>query len=70
MTCNQTEKVSLLIDGELPALEIAEVKKHVKDCSDCSAAHESFLLLRSQLSSYASTVDAAAINAAHMTAMR
>ncbi len=64
MTCNQTEKVSLLIDGELPALEITEVKKHLKECSDCTAAHESFLLLRSQLSSYASTVDAAAIDAA------
>jgi negative regulator of sigma E activity len=64
MTCNQTEKVSLLIDGELPPLEIAGVKEHVQECSDCRAAHESFLLLRSQLNSYARTVDAAAIDAA------
>lgn len=64
MTCNQTEKVSLLIDGELPPLEIAEVKRHLKDCSDCSAAHESFLLFRSQLSNYASNVNAAAVDAA------
>ncbi|MDQ3472659.1 MAG: zf-HC2 domain-containing protein [Acidobacteriota bacterium] len=64
MTCNQTEKVSLLIDSELPPLEIAGVKQHVQECSDCRAAHESFLLLRSQLNSYVSTVDAAAIDAA------
>lgn len=64
MTCNQTEKVSLLIDGELPSHEIAEVKEHLQECSDCRAAHESFLLLRTQLNSYVSTVDAAAIDAA------
>lgn len=64
MTCNQTEKVSLLIDRELPPLEIAGVKEHVQECSDCRAAHESFLLLRSQLNSYASIVDAEAIEAA------
>jgi negative regulator of sigma E activity len=64
MTCNQTEKVSLLIDGELPAHEIAGVKEHLQGCSDCRAAHESFLLLRTQLNSYVSTVDAAAIDEA------
>ena len=64
MTCNQTEKVSLLIDGELPPPEIAGVKEHLQGCSDCRAAHESFLLLRSKLNSYVSTVDAAAIDAA------
>ena|SRR5688572_9005010 len=64
MTCNQREKVSLLIDGELPATEIAGVEEHLKECSDCRAAHESFLLLRTQLNSYTSTVEAAAIDAA------
>lgn len=64
MTCNQTEKVSLLIDGELSPLEIASVEQHVQECSDCRAAHESFLLLRTQLNRYRSTVDAAAIDAA------
>ncbi len=64
MTCNQTEKVSLLIDGELPPLEIASVEQHVQECSDCRSAHESFLLLRTQLNSYRSTIDAAAIDAA------
>jgi hypothetical protein len=64
MTCNQTEKVSQLIDGELPASETARVKQHLQECSGCRAAHESFLLLRSQLSSYVSTVDATAVDAA------
>lgn len=64
MSCNQTEQVSLLIDGELPPLQMAEVKQHLQGCSDCRAAHESFLLLRSQLTAYTSTVDAAAIDAA------
>ena len=64
MTCNQTEKVSLLIDGELPPSELPSVEQHVQECADCRAAHESFLLLRTQLNSYRSTVDAAAIDAA------
>ena len=64
MTCSQTEKVSLLIDGELPQAEALQVKRHLLECSECHEAHESFLLLRGELTSYQSTVDAKAVNAA------
>ena len=64
MTCNKTDQVSLLIDGELPPVQMTRVKQHLRECSDCRAAHESFLLLRSQINTYARTVDAAAIDSA------
>lgn len=64
MTCNQTEQVSLLIDGELAAAEALKVKRHLQECVECHDAHESFLLLRGQLASYDSSVDSAAVQAA------
>lgn len=64
MTCSQTEKVSLLIDGELPPVEASQVKEHLVHCSECNDAHESFLMLHSQLTSFQSAVDASAVNAA------
>src|SRR6185503_8258568 len=64
MTCSQTEKVSLLIDGELPPAEALKVKQHVSQCGECHEAHESFLLLRGQLNSYESAIDNAAVQAA------
>jgi Putative zinc-finger len=50
--CNWTEKVSLLIDGELAAAEARAVELHVAGCFDCQLAREDFLLLRHQISSY------------------
>ena len=50
--CNWTEKVSLLIDGELAAQEARAVELHLGDCFACRLAREDFLLLRHQLSSY------------------
>jgi negative regulator of sigma E activity len=64
MTCSKTEKVSLLIDGELPPAEALKVKQHVSQCGECHEAHESFLLLRGQLNSYESAIDNAAVQAA------
>ena len=64
MTCSQTEKVSLLIDGELPPAEALKVKQHVSQCGECHEAHESFLLLRGQLNSYERAIDNAAVQAA------
>lgn len=64
MTCNKTDQVSLLIDGELPPVQMTRVKQHLRECSDCREAQESFLLLRSQLNAYTSPVDAAAIASA------
>ncbi|HET6671455.1 MAG TPA: zf-HC2 domain-containing protein, partial [Pyrinomonadaceae bacterium] len=64
MNCNQTEQVSLLIDGELPPLERTRVKEHLVECADCHAAQESFLFLRSQINNYTGNVDAPAVAAA------
>jgi anti-sigma factor RsiW len=50
--CDWTEKVSLLIDGELAATEARAVELHLGDCFACRLAREDFLLLRHQLSSY------------------
>ena len=50
--CNWTERVSLLIDGELAAQEARAVEQHLGDCFACRLAREDFLLLRHQLSSY------------------
>src|SRR5436853_5982881 len=52
MDCNLTEKVSLLIDGELAQDEAEQIKKHIADCSICSRANEDFLSLRQQIKSY------------------
>ncbi len=50
--CNWTEKVSLLIDGELAAVEARAVEQHLGDCFACRLAREDFLLLRHQISTY------------------
>ncbi|MCA1615615.1 MAG: zf-HC2 domain-containing protein [Acidobacteria bacterium] len=55
--CNWTEKVSLLIDGELAAAEARAVEQHLGDCFACRLAREDFLLLRHQLGSYRADVN-------------
>lgn len=52
MSCNLTEKVSLLIDGELAQDEAEQIKQHMAGCSICSRANEDFLSLRQQIKSY------------------
>jgi len=64
MICSQTEKVSLLIDGELPPDAAATVKQHLQQCAECHKAHEVFLNLRQQLTAYDVAIDPAAANAA------
>ena len=64
MTCDQTQKVSLLIDGELTAAEQSAIERHLLECAECHQAREEFLNLRSQLVAYqpalaSSTADAA-----------
>jgi anti-sigma factor RsiW len=49
--CDWTEKVSLLIDGELAAAETNAVETHLGGCLACRAAREDFLLLRRRISS-------------------
>lgn len=58
--CDWTEKVSLLIDGELGSEESRSVETHLGDCLACRAAREDFLLLRRRISSYQPDVSLAA----------
>ena len=53
MSCDCTEKVSLLIDGELPENEAREVQRHILQCVDCQLAQTDFLSFRSQIGAYA-----------------
>jgi len=54
MSCNLTERVSLLIDGALSNEEAAETRKHIARCSDCQNLLEGFLRIRETLSNYES----------------
>ena len=58
MKCDRTQKVSLLIDGELPPGEAHELERHLNLCGDCRAAREDFLLLRRQIADYPLSLDA------------
>lgn len=58
MKCVWTEKVSLLIDGELDRDGAREVEQHLDACGDCRAAREDFLLLRRQIAAYQIDLDA------------
>lgn len=49
MDCKFAEKVSLLIDGELPPAETQRVKKHIAGCADCGQLEKDFLYLRQQI---------------------
>lgn len=64
MICNQTQKVSLLIDGELTAAEQSAVERHLLECAECHRAHEEFLNLRGQLVAYQPALEPSAANAA------
>jgi hypothetical protein len=58
MKCVWTQKVSLLIDGELPEAEARETERHLDLCADCQTARTDFLLLRRQLADYPLELDA------------
>src|SRR6185369_10624343 len=57
MSCEFTEEVSLLVDGELPPREAARLRAHVEGCASCEQARDAFLLLRQELRSYELTHD-------------
>lgn len=57
MDCTFTEKVSLLIDGELNEDEVRQTKRHLEDCAICCQAQEDFLRLRQKLQAYPLAVD-------------
>ena len=52
MSCDCTEKVSLLIDGELPEHEAREAQRHLLQCADCQQAQADFLSFRNQIGAY------------------
>lgn len=52
MSCNYTEKVSSLIDGELAPAETREVERHLLNCAECEQLRADFLNLRSQIASF------------------
>lgn len=64
MNCGFTEKISLLIDGELPAVEAREVERHLLTCAQCEEARADFLSLRSQISSFEASLPAEVQNRA------
>jgi Putative zinc-finger len=53
MSCDQTEKISLLIDGELGPDDAHSLELHLATCSQCNQVRADFLGLRSQINSYA-----------------
>jgi anti-sigma factor RsiW len=55
MNCEFTEKISLLIDGELSQAEATEVTTHLAGCDSCQRAHDDFLRVRNEIESYATT---------------
>src|ERR1041384_7676343 len=57
MSCSFTEKVSSLIDGELSATETREVERHVLSCSECQQLRADFLNLRSQITSFETSLE-------------
>ncbi len=53
MSCDQTEKISLLIDGELAIEDARSLEQHLSTCSQCNQVRADFLGLRSQINAYA-----------------
>src|ERR1041385_6888611 len=52
MNCNCTEKISSLIDGELPPQEARELERHLLTCNECQEAKSDFLNLRTQIADF------------------
>ena len=50
MNCKQTQTlVAAYVDSEIDALRRYSIKKHLLDCADCAARHESILALRARI---------------------
>lgn len=64
MSCNFTEKISSLIDGELSPVEARQVESHLVTCAHCAEARADFLSLRSQIANFESTLAPAVQNRA------
>ena len=57
MNCSFTEKISSLIDGELSPAEAREVERHLVTCSECELLRADFLNLRSQITSFETSIE-------------
>lgn len=49
MSCDQIERVSLLIDGELSETDALAIERHLVSCTECRQVRADFLGLRSQI---------------------
>jgi hypothetical protein len=52
MSCECTEKISSLIDGELTATEAREVERHLVTCDECQQVRADFMNLRRQITGF------------------
>jgi len=52
MDCEFTEKVSLLLDAELPPEDALLVTEHISTCTACRQAQDDFLRLRREIKAY------------------
>jgi hypothetical protein len=64
MSCNFTEKISSLIDGELSTAEAREVERHLIGCNECQEVRADFLNLRSQITGFETSLEPAVQNRA------
>lgn len=64
MSCNFTERISSLIDGELSTAEAREVERHLHGCSECQQVRADFLNLRSQIAGFETSLAPAVQNRA------
>ena len=62
MSCSFTEKISSLIDGELPTAEAREVERHMMACAECEQVKADFLSLRSQIAGFETSLQPAVQN--------
>jgi len=60
MYCDWTQRVSLLIDGELAPAEAHAAERHLDNCAACQGAREDFLSLRRQITAHEVKFDALA----------
>lgn len=60
MTCQYTENISSLIDGELSTTDALTLERHVRNCRECQEARADFLNLRSEIVAFNSAVDRSA----------
>jgi hypothetical protein len=62
MSCNFTEKISSLIDGELTQAEAREVERHLLSCGECEQLRADFLNLRSEIAGFETLLQPAVQN--------